>query len=68
PGYFGCGSRSYMAQTGSFEGYDSCMATLAKQDANEDKFGYSRYHITGRSLLCFWMRRYRIGATLISLV
>ncbi|MCI36557.1 hypothetical protein A2U01_0057780, partial [Trifolium medium] len=32
------------------------MATLARQAANEDKFGYSRYHITGRSLLRIWMR------------
>ncbi|MCI02693.1 hypothetical protein A2U01_0023727 [Trifolium medium] len=60
--------RSYMAQTGSFEGFDTFMTTLARQVANEDKLGYSRYHITRRSLLRIWMRRCRIGEALISLL
>ncbi|MCI42037.1 hypothetical protein A2U01_0063272, partial [Trifolium medium] len=57
-----------MAQTGPFEGFDTCLTTLVRQVAHEDKLGCSRYHITGCTLLRIWMRRCRVGTTLISLL
>jgi hypothetical protein len=66
--HFGNGWRSVVAQTYSLEGIHLCVASFERPVANENKLGQPRHHLSRRSLLRVWVRRRRIGSTLISLM
>jgi hypothetical protein len=62
---FGSCCRSYLIQTCLLESVYFCLEIVARQVANQSKFGDSRHHHSKGSVLCVRMQRHGISSAFI---